>query len=77
MWDQYPGQHYINAVEGNGETISMEQMFGYFVHSNFQTSQGTASIVASVDSLTVVPEPVTIALLGLGGLAMIRKKRKA
>jgi hypothetical protein len=37
------------------------------------SDQGTAGI--GWDALTVVPEPVTLALLGLGGLALIRRKR--
>lgn len=35
------------------------------------------SATLTIDSANIVPEPTTIALLGLGGLAMLRKKRKA
>lgn len=29
----------------------------------------------AIDGITVVPEPITLALLGLGGLALVRKRR--
>jgi hypothetical protein len=38
------------------------------------SDQGTSGI--GWDALTIVPEPVTVALLGLGGLALIRRKRQ-
>jgi hypothetical protein len=40
-------------------------------------SSGTGGITAfDVDYIRVVPEPATIALLGLGGLALLRRKRQ-
>jgi len=34
-----------------------------------------AGVLGNLDNLTIIPEPATIALLGLGGLALLRRKR--
>ena len=45
-------------------TIVEDQLFGVFVDDTYATS------------FDVVPEPAALALLALGGLALIRRKRK-
>lgn len=40
-------------------------------------SDGTGEIARSAITINVVPEPGSIALLGLGGLALIRRRRRA
>lgn len=41
------------------------------------TSSGTANLINGLVITEVVPEPSSLALLGLGGLAMIRRRRSA
>ncbi len=73
MWDQNTGQHYIYAVNGD-ENMTMEEMFGYFAHNNFTTSLGQSSVATTLTELNVVPEPMTLALVGLGGLFLRKRK---
>jgi hypothetical protein len=82
LWDQYIGQHYIYAVQGD-EVITMEEMWGYFMHNNFATSQGTGSIGSTLTSLTAVPAAVVpvpgAVILGSIGVSLVGwiKRRKS
>lgn len=48
-------------------------------HDNSPPSAGGSPVVATVgmDNIRAVPEPATFAALGMGALALIRRKRKA
>lgn len=56
------------------------------VSNNYTTPPGTAHIelqfkvanwtTVNFDNITVIPEPATIALMALGGIALLRKRRK-
>lgn len=43
----------------------------------FDSSNFAGGSFSVVDNISVVPEPATVALLGLGGMALIRKRRNA
>jgi hypothetical protein len=44
---------------------------------NYATNDyGVTVDIGDFDNLTLVPEPATMSLLGLGGLAMLRRRRR-
>jgi hypothetical protein len=49
----------------------------YGTYTDVLASVSPGYVGHTLDPLTVVPEPATICLLGLGGLSLIRRKRKA
>jgi hypothetical protein len=71
-WNMYGGKMVLTYTGGTGESWSVYKgrLMGYNIGG---------SPVWSVDDtnqiLTLTPEPATIALLGLGGLVLLRKKR--
>lgn len=57
----------------------MEVTYPYTINVSANSAAGTVldgeALTGLIDSATVVPEPMTMTLLGLGGLALIRRRR--
>jgi len=75
----YVGFEGVNQFTGGGpaswpitigaDSISIEHISGWFLHP------GQQAIAVYDISFGAVPEPATLALAGMGGLAMIRRRR--
>ena len=58
------GDHWDVSIRGLG-------VGDYSLHSDYDEYEGSDDIL----SITVVPEPTTVLLFGLGGLVLLRKRR--
>ena len=72
---------YSGVMNYSGGTIEINQedwsATGYDILNAgwFNDLTGIASVIWDGDHTLITPEPITMALLGLGGLALIRRKR--
>ena len=74
------GQLFVTAA-GNGDDPSQTLLFNrdgsYDVHNTvgIGSSSSNHPCAFDLDYITVTPEPMTIALMGLGGLGLLRRRR--
>jgi hypothetical protein len=67
----------IFNVDGVGATtISSSGGSPEFINISL-TGSGTVNVIYTYDEAVLVPEPSSTALLGLGGLALIMRRRRA
>ena len=75
MDDNPMGEFYVTAA-GNGDDYSQILRATDFINSiGIGSSSSSHPCAFDLDYITVTPEPMTIALMGLGGLGLLRRRR--
>jgi hypothetical protein len=65
----------VDAATKDPIVLNRPDLVGDVQVGIFQCTYSTATGTMQFDNFEIIPEPATIALLGLGGLALIRRKR--
>ena len=68
---------YTRDIPSNFDTTNLRVSIGWKAHDWYWYSGGVVAVSSYVDNVTIVPEPTMICLFGLGGLGLLRKKRRA
>ena len=69
------GTAIFNVTEADLAGINEAVPTGFFFFDVFSNRAAGASGTIQIDNIAVVPEPASLALLGVGGLAMLRRNR--
>jgi hypothetical protein len=69
-----PGDPYFD-FNGGGHLDGASSLGGYLQIGNSASGSNSGQAIFSNITITAVPEPAAISLLGLGGLAMLRRRR--
>ena len=72
-WDEI-GQQYYFKVENKAPDYQPNDLM-FLGGSRFGMDGGGGYCEGYIDNVNLVPEPATILLVGLGGLALLRKRR--
>jgi hypothetical protein len=67
---------YVKSFLGDDVFVDLVVVYAQNLGNTFDGYSATDLTGADIGEFTLIPEPATVCLLGLGGLALLRKRRK-